>query len=144
MSRRLLLRTTRAAGVTALSFVAHAQAIDKTDERRPFPVARLRKLSKAEIQEFREQGFLVVKQLIVGSELEYLRSSAVRAWNETKGDAFKFDDKRTWLENALLPNIHHLSRAVYDYYLTGPLVSIATQLIGNNIKVNWICLRFPA
>lgn len=37
-------------------------------------------------------------------------------------------------EDALLSDIHHRSAVVRDYYYRGPLVDIAQQLIGPNIK----------
>ena len=34
----------------------------------------------------------------------------------------------------LLPNVHHHSKAVFEYYFYGPLVDIASQIIGPNLK----------
>ena len=38
------------------------------------------------------------------------------------------------MKNMLLDNVHHKSRIVRDYYFEGPLVDIAEQLIGPNLK----------
>ena len=53
------------------------------------------------------------------------------AWTAEKGP---YDPKANWLTNALLPNIHHRSRAVRDYYFEGPLVDIVGQIIGPYLK----------
>ena len=53
------------------------------------------------------------------------------AWNAEKQ---AFDASRTWLENSLLINIHHRASIVRDYYFARPLVGVAEQIIGPNIK----------
>lgn len=53
------------------------------------------------------------------------------AWQAEKGP---FDPNATWLQNALLPNIHHRSPLVRAFYFDGPLVDVAEQIIGPNIK----------
>jgi hypothetical protein len=48
----------------------------------------------------------------------------------------------TRLQNALLPNIHHHSKAVYEYYFYGPLLPFASRLIGPNLKGSTSQLTF--
>ncbi len=55
----------------------------------------------------------------------------MQAWGKAKQ---AFDPGKTWLQNSLLHNIHHLSPAVRKFYFAGPLVDVAEQLIGPNIK----------
>ena len=38
------------------------------------------------------------------------------------------------MKNSLLSDIHHRSETVRRYYFHGPLVDIATQIIGRNLK----------
>lgn len=61
------------------------------------------------------------------------------AWNREKE---VFHEERTWLENTLLPNIHHLSAAVREFDFEGPLVNVAVQIIGPNIKAATSQLTF--
>ena len=60
-----------------------------------------------------------------------MRRQCMAAWEEEKS---AFDPNKTWLENALLVNIHHRASIVRDYYFQGPLVDVAQQIIGPNIK----------
>ncbi len=55
----------------------------------------------------------------------------MQAWNAEKES---FDPNKTWLQNSLLVNIHHKASSVKDFYFEGPLVDVASQLIGPNIK----------
>jgi len=88
-------------------------------------------LTPAELDSFREQGYLIVKNILTAEGLAAMRDESMIAWNEEKT---AFDPAKTWLHNSLLVNIHHRSDAVKQYYFNGPLVDIATQLIGPNIK----------
>ena len=90
-----------------------------------------RKLSAEELKIFDENGYLIVKNILSGDGLEQMRSECMQAWNREKEG---FDADKTWLQNSLLVNIHHKAPVVKDYYFEGPLVDIATQLIGPNIK----------
>ena len=55
----------------------------------------------------------------------------MQAWNAEKE---AFDPDKTWLQNSLLMNIHHKTTIVRNYYFEGPMVEIASQLVGPNIK----------
>jgi ectoine hydroxylase-related dioxygenase (phytanoyl-CoA dioxygenase family) len=88
-------------------------------------------LSAAEIALYHEQGYLVIPDLLTPEGLARMREECMAAWTEQKKDA---PTNGTWLQSALLVNIHHASSIVRDYYFRGPLVGIASQLIGPNIK----------
>ncbi len=60
-----------------------------------------------------------------------MRDECMRAWNAEKGE---FDPSKTWLQNALLPNIHRLSLTVRRYYCAGPMVDVAGQVVSPNVK----------
>lgn len=90
-----------------------------------------RTLSSDDIARYQEEGYLVVADLLTAEGLERMREECMAAWNEQKKDA---PANGTWLQSALLVNIHHQSKLVRDYYFRGPLVDIASQLIGPNIK----------
>jgi len=90
-----------------------------------------RLLTTDELTIFREQGYLVIKNILSDAGLTQMRKECMTAWNEEK---VAFDPNKSWLQNSLLVNIHHRSDTVKAYYFDGPLVEIATQLIGPNIK----------
>ena len=91
----------------------------------------MRRLSNDEIQHYQEQGFVVLPRLLEEPLLSLLLDECMSAWHQEKA---AFDKEATWLQNALLPNIHHRSELVRKYYFTGPLVDVAEALIGPNIK----------
>lgn len=88
-------------------------------------------LGAAELQSYGEKGYLILRHVLHGDGLRALLDECMAAWEEEKGT---FDPTATWLKNALLPDIHHRSELVRDYYFDGPLVGVAAQLIGPNIK----------
>ena len=90
-----------------------------------------RSLSPEELATFKVQGFLVIKNILTEEGLAQMREQCMNSWNEEK---VAFDPNKSWLQNSLLVNIHHKAKTVKDYYFDGPLVEIATQLIGPNIK----------
>lgn len=89
------------------------------------------KLSDEQVQFFNENGYLVINKIITSHGLKAMHHECMKAWNEEKEG---FDSSRTWLQNSLLPNIHHKSTTVRNYYFEGPLVDIAEQIIGPNLK----------
>ena len=91
-------------------------------------------LSASQVKSLEQEGYIVVKALLNDEEVAYLRDSCTNAWREVKGADAKFSGEKTWLQNALLPNVHHHSKAVFEYYFYGPLVDIASQIIGPNLK----------
>ena len=88
-------------------------------------------VSTREIAQYRRDGFLVLRQMLPDEQLAALRDASMRAWEQEKDN---FKPGGSWLQNALLPNVHHLSDVVRRYYFMGPLVDVAAQLIGPNIK----------
>jgi hypothetical protein len=90
-----------------------------------------RRLSDLELEQYHEQGYCLYGRILTDLGLERMRAECMRAWNATKT---AFDPHKTWLQNALLPDIHHHSETARQFYFHGPLVDVAEQLIGPNIK----------
>lgn len=90
-----------------------------------------RKLTEAELQQFNDEGYLVIKNVLKPEGLNKMREECMAAWDREKQ---AFDPNKSWLQNSLLVNIHHQAPSVRDYYFEGPLVEIATQIIGPNVK----------
>jgi len=90
-----------------------------------------RKLSKQELQSYEDNGYLVIDKILTNQGIDLMVEQCMKAWSKEKED---FDPGKNWLHNALLPNIHHRSELVRDFYFHGPLIDIAEQLIGPNIK----------
>jgi hypothetical protein len=80
---------------------------------------------------YEQQGYLVLPQILTEKGLELARQQCMKAWGNEKKS---YSPDATWLKNALLQNIHHQAQIVRDYYFNGPLVDVAEQLIGPNIK----------
>jgi len=90
-----------------------------------------KKLTAEELKKFNDEGFLVLKGVLKPEGLEQMRKECMAAWAKEKE---AFDPNKSWLQNSLLVNIHHQAPTVRDYYFDGPMVEIATQLIGPNVK----------
>ncbi len=90
-----------------------------------------RQLTQEDLQTYAEQGYLALGRVLTDQGLAQLREQCMAAWTSEKGE---FDPSGSWLQNALLADIHHRSALARQYYFTGPLVDIAEQLIGPNIK----------
>jgi hypothetical protein len=89
------------------------------------------KLTEQQHGQFDEDGYLVLNDVLCGDRLAKLTDECMRAWLAEKGE---FDPEVSWLQNSLLPDIHNRSRLVCGYYFQGPLVDVAEQLVGPNIK----------
>jgi len=98
-----------------------------------------RQLTADELQTFADQGYLVLGPILTQHGLQRMRDECMTAWKKEKGE---FDPNGSWLENALLINIHQHSELVRQYYYSGPLVDIATQVISPNIKAATAQLTF--
>lgn len=96
-------------------------------------------LDERQLVQFHDQGFLVVGPILTEAGLQLMREECMAAWNEVKGP---FSPDGTWLENALLINIHHHSELVRRYYFSGPLADIAEQLVSPNVKAATSQLTF--
>ena len=90
-----------------------------------------RRLSEGELADYDTQGYLVLDELLTEQGLQEMVEQCMAAWHAEKGE---FDSEGTWLKNSLLGNIHHSAPIVRDYYFEGPLVDIAEQIIGSNLK----------
>jgi len=80
---------------------------------------------------FDEQGYLPLGRTLTDAGLEKLRTEVMAAWVAEKGP---FDPTANWLKNSLLTDIHHRSETARRYYFNGPLVDVAGELIGPNLK----------
>lgn len=98
-----------------------------------------RELTHEELQSFRRNGYLCFGPVLTQHGLQQMRDECMAAWSKVKSG---FDPNGTWLHNALLTNIHQQSDLVRQYYFSGPLVDIATQVIGVNIKAATSQLTF--
>jgi len=88
-------------------------------------------LSPAQIKHYHEEGYLLIEETLKPKGVQAMLDECMDAWRKEKGE---FDPNSSWLKNALLVNIHHHSKLVADFYFRGPLVDVASQLIGPNIK----------
>lgn len=89
------------------------------------------RLSTEQVRFYDEQGYLIIEGVVTARGLDLLRQECMQAWQAEK---CAFDAQATWLQNALLGDIHRLAPTVGQYYYTGPLVDVVEQLIGPNIK----------
>jgi hypothetical protein len=89
------------------------------------------RLTGSELDHYNGQGYLVLNSLLSPGGVEQMTAECMVAWEQEKR---AFDPAKTWLQNSLLPNIHHQSALVRDYYFEGPLVDTAEQIVGPNIK----------
>lgn len=90
-----------------------------------------RSLTPDELAFYAENGYLVLRNILTEAGVQRMQEEAMRAWQAEKE---AFDPNRSWLQNSLLVNIHHQSPTIRDYYFEGPLVDVAEQLIGPNLK----------
>jgi hypothetical protein len=90
-----------------------------------------KELTNEELESFKENGFLVIRGILKQEGLAQMQNECMAAWDKEKEG---FDPGKSWLQNSLLVNIHHQAPTVRNYYFEGPLVDIAGQIIGPNIK----------
>lgn len=90
-----------------------------------------RTLTAQELEQYRENGYVIVRNILTPEGVAHMQKEAMQAWGREKEG---FDPTKTWLQNSLLVNIHHQSPTIRNYYFEGPLVEMASQLIGPNIK----------
>lgn len=88
-------------------------------------------LSREELTFFNEHGYLIIKSILKPEGLAQMQQEYMDAWAKEKET---FDPNKSWLQNALLINIHHQATTVKEYYFNGPLVEMASEIIGPNIK----------
>jgi len=90
-----------------------------------------RQLSPTQLESFNEDGYLILKNVLNENGLNQMKEECMSAWNAEKES---FDPSKSWLQNSLLVDIHHKAPTVKKYYFEGPMVEIASELIGPNIK----------
>jgi len=88
-------------------------------------------LSAEELTFFSENGYLIIKSILKPEGLAQMQQECMEAWSKEKES---FDPNKSWLQNSLLVNIHHQAATVKEYYFNGPLVEIASEIIGPNVK----------
>lgn len=98
-----------------------------------------RTLTDAEIRSYCDHGYLLYGRSLTDRGLDLMREQCMTAWHAEKS---AFDPDGTWLQNALLTNIHHHAGIVRQYYFSGPIVDVATQVIGPNVKAATSQLTF--
>lgn len=98
-----------------------------------------RTLSPAELAAYERDGYLACGPVLTPEGVTVIREHCMTAWIKQK-EGFRGD--RSWLENTLLPNIHHLAPAVRAFYFDGPMVDVATQVVSPNIKAATSQLTF--
>lgn len=97
------------------------------------------KLTVEQLEQYSEQGYLNVGRILTNKGLQQMLGQVMEAWVAEKGP---FDPNKTWLQNALLPDIHHRSDVVRKFYFSGPMVDVAEQVLGPNIKAATSQLTF--
>ena len=90
-----------------------------------------RRLSPEELESYSDQGFVLLDDVLTGQGVIEMRDQCMSFWSSQKED---YDPEGSWLKNMLLDNAHHHCPIVRNYYFEGPLVDIAEQLIGPNVK----------
>ena len=98
-----------------------------------------RVLSEQDLTAYHEKGYHLFGRILTDAGLEEMLLQCMDAWTVHKQS---FDPSKTWLENALLVNIHHFAPIVRDFYFEGPLVDVAEQIIGPNVKAATSQLTF--
>ena len=90
-----------------------------------------RRLSPEEMETYADQGFILLDDVLTEQGVAEMKEQCMSFWSAQKED---YDPSGSWLKNMLLDNAHHHAPIVRDYYFEGPLVNIAEQLIGPNLK----------
>lgn len=97
------------------------------------------KLSAEQIEFYKKFGYLKVGQTLTEAGVDSLLNECMSVWEAEKGE---FDPGKTWLQNALIVDIHKKSPKVKEFYFNGPVVDVMEQLIGPNIKAATSQLTF--
>jgi hypothetical protein len=99
-------------------------------------------LSDDQIAAFERTGYVLLPALLSEADVHAMRAEAQARWTSLKPDAEADPAMQTWLQASLLPDIHHHSELIRHYYFRGPLVDVATQLIGADVKAATSQLTF--
>jgi ectoine hydroxylase-related dioxygenase (phytanoyl-CoA dioxygenase family) len=98
-----------------------------------------RGLTADDLRQIQDQGYLTIEQTLTEAGRSRMLEECMAVWHAEKGP---FDPTATWLQNALVSNIHHHSPLARAFYFAGPLVDVAQQIIGPNIKTATSQLTF--
>lgn len=96
-------------------------------------------LDQEKLDFYNDFGFVKMGRTLTDKGIELMLEECMQAWNNEKQ---AFDANKTWLQNALLVNIHKKSTIVRDFYFEGPIVDVMEQIIGPNIKAATSQLTF--
>lgn len=88
-------------------------------------------LPKNKIDLYNDNGYLSLGKTLTDNGLQLVLDDAMREWRKEKGE---FREDNSWLQNSLLVNIHRRSDIIRDFYYRGPILHVARQIIGPNIK----------
>ena len=88
-------------------------------------------LDQKQVDRYQREGFLLLPQILNAEQRQSITQECMDCWIEEKGP---YDPEGTWLHNALLTDIDRKSNEVQTFYRNGPLLDVAEQLIGPNIK----------
>ncbi len=97
------------------------------------------RLTADQLARYEEQGYLRVGRTLTDKGLHAMREQVSAAWAARKQH---FDSGKTWLQNSLLANVHQQCPIVRRYFFAGPMVDVAEQVIGPNIKAATSQLSF--
>ena len=98
-----------------------------------------RPITDEQVDVYSREGYLRLGHTLTDVGLALIRQQCMQAWASEKGE---FDDRQTWLHNALLVNIHRYSDIARRYFFEGPLVDVAEKLVNPNIKATSSQLTF--
>jgi hypothetical protein len=90
-----------------------------------------RTLTDAEVAQFNQDGYLVLGRTLTDEGLSRIRQEVTQIWQQKKDG---FNPSSSWLKNGLLVDVHHDSPVAREFYFHGPVVDVAEQLIGPNLK----------
>lgn len=97
------------------------------------------RLTEKQVAFYEDHGYLVVGSTLTGKGIDDILFECMEAWHKEKEE---FDLEKSWLQNALLVDIHKKSPLVKEFYYNGPIVNMMQQLIGPNIKAATSQLTF--
>jgi Phytanoyl-CoA dioxygenase (PhyH) len=100
-----------------------------------------RPLIEAEIDRFRDQGFLI-RPLLDGGSLIDIQAEADRLWALANR---RYDENESWNANAIVNGVHKDSPLMRELMYFNPLVDDMTRLIGPNVKAasNQLVFKHP-
>jgi Phytanoyl-CoA dioxygenase (PhyH) len=100
-----------------------------------------RPLIKADMDQYRGQGFLI-RPLLDGGSLCDVQAEADRLWTLANR---RYDENESWNANAIINGVHKDSPLMREVMYRNPLVDDMTRLIGPNVKAasNQLVFKHP-